>query len=283
MTTEIMTAPTALLDRVRPVVDRHRSLPRWPLILIALPAAVAVWSGWVGLGTMCGFGIVHPLPGIWDSFKLNTAITLPIGVEAYGAYALAAWLHPGTSPATKQFARKSGIGALSLGMGGQVIYHLLTAWHVTTAPWPVVTLVSCLPVLTLGFGTALTHLMRTAPADDSTDTGPAATPVVDEPDIAPAIEADSTPDAPAVTDADNTPAIESAPVADTGADTTPDSTAAKSPTPKRTRRGPSTATRVARMRDKHPDETPADIATRLNLSARTVRRYWTNEPEASAA
>ena len=68
---------------------------RWPLVLIAAPAAVAVWSGWVGLGSLCGFGIVHPLPGIADGFQLNTAITLPIGIESNGAYALAAWLVPG--------------------------------------------------------------------------------------------------------------------------------------------------------------------------------------------
>jgi hypothetical protein len=37
---------------------------RWPLFLIAAPAAVAVRSGWVGLGELCGFGIIHPLPGI---------------------------------------------------------------------------------------------------------------------------------------------------------------------------------------------------------------------------
>jgi len=60
---------------------------RWPLFLIAAPAAVAAWSGWIGLGELAGFGIVHPLPGIWDSFRINTAITLPVGVEAYGAYA----------------------------------------------------------------------------------------------------------------------------------------------------------------------------------------------------
>ncbi len=75
----------------------NRPLPRWPLYLIASPAAVAVWSGWVGLGGLCGFGVVHPLPGIVDSFTINTAVTLPVGVEAYGAYALRAWLTPGTS------------------------------------------------------------------------------------------------------------------------------------------------------------------------------------------
>jgi len=136
---------------------------RWPLLLIAAPAAVAVWSGWVGLGGLCGFGVVHPLPGIVPGLELNTAITLPVGVEAYGAYALGAWLTPGTPDGARRFARRSALGALGLGMAGQVIYHLLAAAHAARAPWPVVVLVSCLPVVTLGFGAALTHLLR-APA-----------------------------------------------------------------------------------------------------------------------
>ena len=133
---------------------------RWPLFFIASPAAVAVWSGWVGLGTMAGFGIVHPLPGIVPGFEINTAITLPVGVEAYGAYALGAWLAPGAPPTARKFARRSAIGALFLGMTGQAVYHLLAAAHDTRAPWLVVLLVSCLPVVTLGFGAALTHLLR---------------------------------------------------------------------------------------------------------------------------
>jgi hypothetical protein len=141
-----------------------RQMPRWPLFLIASPAAVAVWSGWVGLGGLCGFGVVHPLPGIADGLRLNTAITLPVGVEAYGAYALGAWLTATTlSTTARGFAKWSAIGSLALGMCGQVIYHVLAAAHATRAPWPVVVLVACLPVVTLGFGAALTHLLR-APA-----------------------------------------------------------------------------------------------------------------------
>ena len=139
----------------------HAHRPRrWPLVLIAAPAAVAIWSGWVGRGAMCGFGLVEPLPGI-VAWHLNTAITLPVGIEAYGAYALGAWLTPAAVPARAQtFARRSAIGALVLGMTGQVIFHLLAAAHATRAPWPVVVLVACLPVVTLGFGAALTHLLR---------------------------------------------------------------------------------------------------------------------------
>jgi hypothetical protein len=60
----------------------------WPLLPVAAPAAVAVWSGWVGIGEKTGFGIVRPLPGIMDSLRINTAVTLPLGVEAYAAFAL---------------------------------------------------------------------------------------------------------------------------------------------------------------------------------------------------
>lgn len=150
----------------------ERAMPRWPLFLIASPAAVAVWSGWVGLGTLCGFGVIHPLPGIWDGLRLNTAITLPVGVEAYGAYALGAWLTPGTPERARAFARRSAVGALALGMLGQVVYHLLAAAGAARAPWPVVVLVSCLPVVTLGFGAALTHLLREAVPADVSDPAP---------------------------------------------------------------------------------------------------------------
>ena len=144
------------------MVTVPRQLPRWPLFLIAAPAAFAVWSGWVGLGGMCGFGPVNLLPGIGGGFHLNTAITLPVGVEAYGAYALGAWLTPGTPERARSFARRSAIGALALGMLGQVVYHLLAAAGAQRAPWPVVVLVSCMPVMVLGFGAALTHLLREA-------------------------------------------------------------------------------------------------------------------------
>src|SRR6516165_6785572 len=76
----------------------------WPLVLIAAPAAVAIWSGWVGLGGMCGFGPVNLLPGIGGGFTVNTAISLPVGVEAYAALAIGAWMAPGTPGRARRFA-----------------------------------------------------------------------------------------------------------------------------------------------------------------------------------
>lgn len=143
-------------------LGRAVMMPSWPLLLLAVPAAVAVWSGWVGIGQMTGFGQVHPLPGIWESLHLNTAVTLPVGVEAYAAYALRAWLSAGTtvSVQTRRFARGSAIGSLLLGMAGQVAYHLLAQDRATHAPWEITTAVSCLPVLVLGMGAALAHMLR---------------------------------------------------------------------------------------------------------------------------
>ena len=90
-------------------------------------AAVAVWSGWVGIGQMTGFGEIRPLPGIWNSLHVDTAVTLPVGVEAYAAFALRVWLASSTavSERTRRFARWSAIAALMLGMTGQAAYHLL--------------------------------------------------------------------------------------------------------------------------------------------------------------
>ncbi|MGY4895048.1 ABC transporter permease [Micromonospora aurantiaca (nom. illeg.)] len=135
-----------------------RRLSAWPVVLIALPAFVAIWSGWVGLGGLTGFGVVHPLPGIADGFSINTAITLPIGVEVYAAYALRAWLSGRVPPRARQFAKWSAVGSLIVGALGQVAYHLLVAAGIQAAPWWITTLVACLPVAVLGMAAGLAHL-----------------------------------------------------------------------------------------------------------------------------
>ena len=141
-----------------PAPAARRSYP-WPLLLIAAPAAVAIWSGWVGLGALCGFGLVQPFPGI-VSWHLDTAITLPVGIESYAAYALYVWLGTRAAGATREFARNSALGALALGMLGQVASHLLAVAGWAAAPWPVVVGVACLPVVTLAFAAALFHRVR---------------------------------------------------------------------------------------------------------------------------
>ncbi|MFF1823835.1 ABC transporter permease [Kribbella sp. NPDC058245] len=138
-----------------------RPIRSWPVLLLALPAFVAVWSGWVGLGELTGFGVVHPLPGIADGFTINSAITLPIGVETYAAFALRVWLSGRVPARARKFAKRTALSALALGALGQVAYHLLEAQGVTSAPWPITTAVACLPVAVLGMGAALAHLINT--------------------------------------------------------------------------------------------------------------------------
>ena len=136
--------------------------PRWPLLLIALPAATAIWSGWVGLGALCGFGPVQLLPGITD-WTLNTAITLPVGAEAYAIYALHAYISPGTPERAKRFAFWSSLGAGLYGITGQVTFHLLTSAGRAEAPPPVVVFVSCMPVAVVMLAAVLTHLLNEPP------------------------------------------------------------------------------------------------------------------------
>jgi hypothetical protein len=158
-------------DRSAAVSSGTRAVRSWPLLVLAAPAAAEVWSGWVGIAQKTGFGLVSPLPGILPSLHLDTSITLPVGVEAYAAYALRAWLADGHSVSgrTRRFAKWSAICSFTLGMAGQVAYHLLAQAGTARAPWPVTTIVSCLPVLVLAIGTALAHMLR-ADAGAAADT-----------------------------------------------------------------------------------------------------------------
>src|SRR5258706_8415320 len=157
-------------DRSTAVSSGARAVRSWPLLVLAAPAAAEVWSGWVGIAQKTGFGLVSPLPGILPSLYLDTSITLPVGVEAYAAYALRAWLagEESISGRTRRFAKWSAICSFALGMAGQVAYHLLAQAGAARAPWPITTILSCLPVLVLAMGTALAHMLR---ADAGTAAG----------------------------------------------------------------------------------------------------------------
>ena len=166
------TAGPAAADRSPAAARPGRAVRSWPLLVLAAPAAAEVWSGWVGIAQKTGFGLVSPLPGIWPSLHLDTAITLPVGVEAYAAYALRAWLarDQAISDRTRRFAKWSAICSFALGMAGQVAYHLMAQAGMARAPWAITTVVSCLPVLVLAMGTALAHMLRAdAEATDTPD------------------------------------------------------------------------------------------------------------------
>jgi hypothetical protein len=159
----------AVREEVQPVEAEvfpksSRKVATWPLQLIALPAYVAIWAGWVALGGLTGFGPINLLPGFTHDgdplLVVNTAITLPIGAEAYATYALYVLFHSAAPVRARKFAAWSALAALLIGMGGQVAYHLMAADGMTAAPWEITTAVSCLPVAVLGAAAALVHLVR---------------------------------------------------------------------------------------------------------------------------
>lgn len=152
-----------------------RLYPRWPVVLLAGSAFVAIWGGGVELGRMSGFGPVRLLPGIAD-ITVDLAITLPLGMEVYAAYAMGAWLTRRPIPdSARAFAKWSALVALVVGAAGQIAYHLLAAAGITVAPWQVVVIVSCVPVAVLGMASQLAHRLASAApeAADPVDVEPA--------------------------------------------------------------------------------------------------------------
>lgn len=136
----------------------------WPILIVAASAFVAVWSGWVGLGKMTGFGTMDLLPGFTREggealLSINTAIALPLGIEAYAGYALRSFLNGRGSRRTRIFAAISGFTALILGAFGQVAYHLLANDGREKAPNEVTIFVSCLPVFCIGAVSILHYLL----------------------------------------------------------------------------------------------------------------------------
>ena len=82
-------------------------------------------------------------------------------VRGVRAARLAGPRHLNARTRTRRFAKWSAICSFALGMARQVAYHLLQAQAgMARAPWPVTTIVSCLPVLVLAIGTALAHMLR---------------------------------------------------------------------------------------------------------------------------
>jgi hypothetical protein len=145
-----------------PPAAAHR-IRTWPILIIAAGAFVAVWAGWVGLGTYTGFGLMNLLPGIVEDGGLatiDTRITLPASMEAYSAYAFYILLHPAVPKPARRFAAWSAGGAVALGMAAQVAYHLMEAYGMTVAPAWVTAIVSCIPVAVFGLGAALRHMVR---------------------------------------------------------------------------------------------------------------------------
>lgn len=266
---------------------KRKSISSFPLFVIAVPAGVAVWSGWVGLGQMTGFGVVHPLPGIADNFTINSAITLPIGVEAYAAYAMRVWFAgTGIPQRARRFAQRSAIASLLLGIAGQVAYHLMEALGMTRAHWSVTMLVACLPVCTFGMAMSLAHLLHSADdpvtpgqADDHPNIPEGAQGAVDHPDENPVVDLLPAP-VDVVADPGRPDPIgpePAVPAPVVSGQVTPDSCHGRPGAGPRRLSG--NAELVRRLVTEHPGASISELATLAKLSRGTVRKYR-SDPDA---
>lgn len=157
-----------------------RPYPRWPVLLLAVSAFVAIWGGWVSLGRMCGFGTVDLLPGI-TPVTVDLAITLPVGMEVYAAYATGAWLsRRDTDAGTRRYAKWSSLVSLFIGAGGQITYHLLSAAGIQHAPRPVTAVVATIPVAVLAMASQLAYRLATRRPDTTDPTAPSGRPTRDD-------------------------------------------------------------------------------------------------------
>ena len=167
----VRSAGPAAADRSGAGARADRAVRSWPLLVLAVPAAAEVWSGWVGIAQKTGFGLVRPLPGIWPVAAPGHRHHAPDrrrGVRGVRAAGLAG-PRPGDQRTDAPVRQVVGDLLVALGMAGQVAYHLMAQAGTTRAPWAITTVVSCLPVLVLAMGTALAHMLR---ADAETTNAP---------------------------------------------------------------------------------------------------------------
>jgi hypothetical protein len=97
-------------DRSAVVSSGARTVRSWPLLVLAAPGS---GRGVDRVGRHRPEDRVRarlPAARHPPSLRLDTSITLPVGVEAYAAYALRR---------TRQFAKWSAISSFALGMAGQ--------------------------------------------------------------------------------------------------------------------------------------------------------------------
>jgi hypothetical protein len=135
----------------------NETIKKVSLLGVTAPMLVSTWSGWVGLGTMCGFGIIQPFPGI-SGFELDTRITLPMGSEFYMIIGMSYAISRGTTRTARKFAAWSTGFALVQSLAAQVAYHYMHSQGVVDAPWGVIVAVSASLVFTLASAMMLYHL-----------------------------------------------------------------------------------------------------------------------------
>ena len=115
------------------------------MVAVAGAAAFTSYSGLSGLAELAG----------WPS---KLALMLPITIDAYAMTATRVWLSPARlTKKARAWARGNAIGAISMSVLGNTIYHAASA-HVLSVTWPVVVGISAIPSIVLGLTVHLWHV-----------------------------------------------------------------------------------------------------------------------------
>jgi hypothetical protein len=115
------------------------------MVAVAGAAAFTSYSGLSGLAELAG----------WPS---KLALMLPITIDAYAMTATRVWLSPARlTKKARSWARGNAIGAISMSVLGNTIYHAASA-HVLSVTWPVVVGISAIPSIVLGLTVHLWHV-----------------------------------------------------------------------------------------------------------------------------
>lgn len=239
------------------------------MLVVAVAAAVLSFSALSGLAGLAGVTVTVPL----SEWVFRLAWLLPIAVDAYAVTATRVWLRTAGTDRTRRYARRNAIGAIALSVAGNAAFHALDAAGVVSLAdvpfgWTVIVAVSAVPPVLLGLVGHLHALV----SDDHRSTvptspGPVVTVVEELHDFLTAHPAPAAQPAPT---GQPIPAAQVTP----GTGDTPE-TPAPAARPSRTRAAarPGTAEAVARLRRRHPDLPSVEVARRLGVSDRTVRRH----------
>ncbi len=176
---------------------------------------------------------------------------LPVVVDVLAAVSTRAWLSGSAPVEAKRFAKRSALLSVVVSMAGNIGFHLLQAGYLR-ASVVLVILVAMIPPIGLAAAAHLVAVLRSAEPTEEVSV-PAVAPVVMSVPMAAPVTAEAS--------------AEPVTVTDTRADT--------KQTAPRTPRRTDTATAVARLKTKHPDMTAADIAAKVGVTDRTVRRHLT--------
>jgi Protein of unknown function (DUF2637) len=115
------------------------------MVAVAGAAAFTSYSGLSGLAELAG----------WPS---KLALMLPVTIDAYAMTATRVWLSPARlTKKARSWARRNAIGAISMSVLGNTIYHAASA-HVLSVTWPVVVGISAIPSIVLGLTVHLWHV-----------------------------------------------------------------------------------------------------------------------------